>query len=264
MLPFGPWAFASAQMSIEDDGAGSGLHWPSAQRPRVPVSAGVGSSVLGKLPCLLSALGSCSWSRDPPPRSWEQAPAGRGKGCESLSTKLPRQGRGLLRKGRGAWLQAGPGGQRRASGPPILGARLKCRRPALDRCLVPGPLLPMRWWRGGGPVRREQGWVGCPGQSGWGLIIALPGLLQPCHLQSHLVLPGTSPYTVRAGGDLTDHPQRSLSWGGQLLSGSTPAPGHRAWCQACTPSSPPKVCTSCPLSLGLHGMPWGGHCALPC
>ena len=36
-------------------------------------------------------------------------------------------------------------------------------------------------------------WVGCPGQSGEGLVISPPGLLQPCHLPSLLVLPGTSP-----------------------------------------------------------------------
>lgn len=75
MLPFGPWAFASAQMSIEDDSAGSGLHWPSAQRPRVPVSAGVDLSVLGKLPCLLSALGSCSCWQCSPRRQLEPGPS---------------------------------------------------------------------------------------------------------------------------------------------------------------------------------------------
>ena len=48
-----------------------------------------------------------SRSQDPLPASREQAPAGRGKGCESLSTELPRQGWGTLR-GPGAWLQAGP------------------------------------------------------------------------------------------------------------------------------------------------------------
>ena len=74
-LPFGPWAFTSAQMSIEDDSAGSGLHWPSAQRPLVPVSAGVGSSVLGKLPCLLSALGSFSCWQCSPRRQLEPGPS---------------------------------------------------------------------------------------------------------------------------------------------------------------------------------------------
>ena len=57
------WAFASTQMSIEDDGAGSRLRWLSAQRPQAPVAVGVGSSALGKLPCLPSALGSRSLPR---------------------------------------------------------------------------------------------------------------------------------------------------------------------------------------------------------
>ena len=101
-----PLAFASAQMSTEDDGAGSGLRWPSAQRPWAPVGAGVGLSALGKLPCLprvLSCRSCCQCSprrqlEPGPSASREQAPAGRGKGCESLSTELPRRGLGALRR----------------------------------------------------------------------------------------------------------------------------------------------------------------------
>lgn len=100
------WAFASTQMSIEDDGAGSGLCWPSAQRPWAPVGAGVGLSALGKLPCLPRVLSCRSCCQCLPRRqlepgpsaSREQAPAGRGKGCESLSTELPRRGLGALRR----------------------------------------------------------------------------------------------------------------------------------------------------------------------
>ena len=101
-----PLAFASAQMSTEDDGAGSGLCWPSAQRPWAPVGAGVGLSALGKLPCLprvLSCHSCCQCSprrqlEPGPSASREQAPAGRGKGCESLSTKLPTRELGALRR----------------------------------------------------------------------------------------------------------------------------------------------------------------------
>ena len=74
-LPFGPWAFTSAQISIEDDGAGSNLCWPSAQRPRAPVAAGVGSSALGKLPCLPSTLGSRSCCQGSPRRQPEPGPS---------------------------------------------------------------------------------------------------------------------------------------------------------------------------------------------
>ena len=74
-LPFGPWAFTSAQISIEDDGAGSNLCWPSAQRPRAPVAAGVGSSALGKLPCLPRALGCRSCCQCLPRRQLEPGPS---------------------------------------------------------------------------------------------------------------------------------------------------------------------------------------------
>lgn len=115
-LPFGPWAFASAQISIEDDGAGSNLLGPLLKGPGLLWLQGW-AQVPWEAPCLPSTLGSRSCCQEltqeaagartlcPPPG--ETSPS-RGKGCESLSAGLPRQGwRRRLRRPR-AWLQAGP------------------------------------------------------------------------------------------------------------------------------------------------------------
>ena len=174
--PFGPWAFASSQMYIEADGAGLVFAGPLLRGPgllwlqgwaRVPWGSCPASPGLWAAAAVANACPGGSWSQDPPPRSREQAPAGRGKGCESLSTELPRQGWGTLR-GPGAWLQAGPRWAAEGQWAPYPWRQIKMQMPS------PG------WW------------VGCPGQSE-GLIISPPGLLQPCHLPRHLVLPGTSP-----------------------------------------------------------------------
>ena len=115
--PFGPWAFASSQMYIEADGAGLVFAGPLLRGPgllwlqgwaRVPWGSCPASPGLWAAAAVANACPGGSWSQDPPPRSREQAPAGRGKGCESPSTELPRRGWGVLRRGRGAWLQAGP------------------------------------------------------------------------------------------------------------------------------------------------------------
>ena len=139
--PFGPWAFASSQMYIEADGAGLVFAGPLLRGPgllwlqgwaRVPWGSCPASPGLWAAAAVANACPGGSWSQDPPPHSREQAPAGRGKGCESLSNEIPRRRWGHCGEGEERGSRQGPGGQRRASGPPILGARSKCRCPALD------------------------------------------------------------------------------------------------------------------------------------
>lgn len=82
-----------SQTYIEADGAGlvfSGPLLRGCMGARVPWGSCPASPRPWAATAVANARPGGSWSQDPPPRSWEQAPAGRGKGCESLSNEIPR------------------------------------------------------------------------------------------------------------------------------------------------------------------------------